>query len=96
MRQVPTTPGTARGIDGFTVHRVPGYDLDADAVPSLYSGEQSNSSVFFGEDAIMKLFRQVTPGTNPDIEVHDVLTRAGSENVAALYGWLEQIGRAHV
>ena len=78
-----TTPGTAREIDGFTVHRVPGYDLDADAVPSLYSGEQSNSSVFFGEDAIMKLFRQVTPGTNPDIEVHDVLTRA-------------EIGRAHV
>lgn len=74
---------------GFVVHRLPGHDLDPEAVPSLYPGEQSNSSVFFGEDAIMKVFRKVTPGVNPDIEVHDVLTRAGSDNVAALYGWLE-------
>jgi maltokinase len=43
----------------------------------------------FGEDALMKVFRKITPGANPDISIHEVLTRAGSDHVAALYGWLE-------
>jgi maltokinase len=69
--------------------RLPGHDLDLEASSTLLSGEQSNSSVAFGEDALMKVFRKVTPGVNPDIAVHEVLTRAGSDHVAALYGWLE-------
>ena len=74
---------------GLRFHRLPGHQLDLEAHSTLFSGEQSNSSVAFGEDALMKVFRKVTPGVNPDIEVHDVLTRAGSEHVAALYGWLD-------
>jgi maltokinase len=70
-------------------HRLPGHDLDLEATSILFSGEQSNSSVAFGEDSLMKLFRKVTPGHNPDIEIHEALTLAESENVAALYGWLE-------
>ncbi|WP_338088007.1 maltokinase N-terminal cap-like domain-containing protein [Nocardioides lijunqiniae] len=73
----------------LTFHRLPGYDLDAEAPSMLFTGEQSNSSVSFGEDALMKVFRKVTPGVNPDVAVHDVLTRAGSDHVAALYGWLD-------
>jgi maltokinase len=69
--------------------RLPGHDLDLDTHSTLFSGEQSNSSVAFGEDALLKLFRKITPGRNPDISVHEVLTRAGSDHVAALYGWLE-------
>jgi maltokinase len=69
--------------------RLPGHDLDLKAHSTLFSGEQSNSSVAFGEDALMKVFRKVTPGVNPDIAVHEALTRAGSPHVAALYGWLE-------
>jgi maltokinase len=69
--------------------RLPGHDLDLDTHSTLFSGEQSNSSVAFGEDSLMKVFRKITPGTNPDIAVHEVLTRAGSDHVAALYGWLE-------
>ena len=69
--------------------RLPGHDLDLETHSTLFSGEQSNSSVAYGEDSLMKVFRKITPGTNPDIAVHEVLTRAGSDHVAALYGWLE-------
>jgi maltokinase len=64
------------------------HDLDLETHSSLYSGEQSNSSVAFGEDSLMKVFRRLTPGSNPDIEIHEALTRAGSTHVAALYGYV--------
>jgi maltokinase len=78
-----------RSPEGLTFHRLPGYDLDQTAHSTLFTGEQSNSSVAFGDDSLMKVFRKVTPGVNPDIRVHEVLTLAGSEHVAALYGWLD-------
>jgi maltokinase len=74
---------------GLRFHRLPGHDLDLEAQSALFSGEQSNSSVFFGEDAIFKLFRKITPGINPDIEIHERLTLAESTHIAALYGWVE-------
>ena len=80
--------GTA-GAAGLTLHRLPGHELDPAATSTAFSGEQSNSSVMFGDDSLMKVFRKLTPGVNPDIEIHDVLTRAGSDHVAALYGWAE-------
>jgi maltokinase len=70
-------------------HRLPGDELDATAPSTPFTGEQSNSSVAFGEQALLKLFRRVTPGRNPDIEIHEKLTLAGSDNVAALLGWIE-------
>jgi maltokinase len=73
----------------LTFHRLPGDPLDPTAQSTPFTGEQSNSSVAFGEEALLKIFRRITPGINPDIEVHEVLTRAGSDNVAALYGWME-------
>ena len=80
---------TSQEVPGLAFFRLEGHELDATAHSTLFSGEQSNSSVAFGEDALMKVFRKVTPGVNPDIEIHQVLTEAGSEHVAALYGWLE-------
>jgi maltokinase len=87
----PANPSEAvsAGTEGLSFHVLPGHDLDTDVHSTLFSGEQSNSSVAFGEDALMKVFRKVTAGENPDIAIHEVLTRAGCANVAALYGWLE-------
>ncbi|WP_067440364.1 maltokinase N-terminal cap-like domain-containing protein [Nocardioides jensenii] len=81
-----------RGLLDF--HRLPGHDLDLTAHSTLFSGEQSNSSVAFGDDSLMKVFRKVTPGVNPDIQIHHVLTEAGSDHVAALYGWLDTVDEA--
>jgi maltokinase len=69
-------------------HRAADHDLDLESHSTLLSGEQSNSSVAFGEDSLMKVFRRITPGTNPDIEILEALTRAGSTHVAALYGYV--------
>ncbi|WP_374455824.1 hypothetical protein [Nocardioides sp.] len=80
---------TSRGLLDF--HSLPGHDLDLEAHSTLFSGEQSNSSVAFGEDSLMKVFRKVTPGVNPDIAIHQVLTEAGSTHVASLYGWLDLV-----
>ena len=80
---------TERGQLSF--HRLPDHELDLAQHSTLFSGEQSNSSVAFGEDSLMKVFRKVTPGSNPDIAIHRVLTEAGSDHVAALYGWLDLV-----
>ncbi|WP_314646698.1 maltokinase N-terminal cap-like domain-containing protein [uncultured Microbacterium sp.] len=75
---------------GLRFRRVPGTEaLDPALRSSPLAGEQSNSSVRFDDTAIMKVFRKVTPGLNPDIEIHRELTRAGAEHIAVLYGWVE-------
>ena len=89
------TPVWLRGFvegpatDEVTFHTVGSPEVDTDARSTLLSGEQSNSSIVFGEDSLMKVFRRVTPGVNPDIEILSALTEAGNEHVAALYGWVE-------
>jgi maltokinase len=84
-----TTPRSEQVVGGLTFHRIDGHELDTGAHSTLFSGEQSNSSVAFGEDSLLKIFRKVTPGRNPDIEIHRALTEAESHHIAALFGWIE-------
>jgi maltokinase len=84
-----TSADQPESYGGVTFHRVGDYDLDTGAHSTLFSGEQSNSSVAFGEDSLMKVFRKVTPGRNPDIEIHRALTEADNPHIAHLYGWIE-------
>jgi maltose alpha-D-glucosyltransferase / alpha-amylase len=47
---------------------------DANVEPSTLSGEQTNSSVVYGDRLILKLFRRPDEGVNPDLEIGRVLT----------------------
>jgi maltose alpha-D-glucosyltransferase/alpha-amylase len=74
---------------GHNFERLAGVDgirLDA----SLGKAEQSNNSVIFGERLIMKLFRRIEEGINPDLEVSRFLTeQANFPNIAPLAGSLD-------
>ena len=69
--------------------REPGATIDRQAASLALGGEQSNTSIVFGEQTIMKLFRIIVPGLNPDLEVTRALTEMGNVHVAALQGWIE-------
>jgi maltokinase len=54
--------------------------------------EQSNSSVVFGENAILKVYRRVEAGVNPELEVLRFLGARGFRQIPALLGWYEYEG----
>src|SRR5665811_1530130 len=72
----------------------PGAVVDPDRARVL-SGEQSNSSVVLPASesatpaAILKVFRTLTPGDNPDVDVPRALAAAGWAHVARPLAWLE-------
>jgi maltose alpha-D-glucosyltransferase / alpha-amylase len=64
-------------------------NLDPNLESAVSRAEQSNTSVIFGNQFILKLFRKVEPGINPDIEVGAFLTEHGFANTPAVLGILE-------
>lgn len=61
------------------------------AVPTDVPGdaltvEQSNTSLVYGEAAIVKFFRRIEPGVHPDVEIHAALLPTGNPHVVPLLG----------
>jgi trehalose synthase-fused probable maltokinase len=55
-------------------------------------GEQSNSSIVFGDALVLKAFRRLEPGVNPELELLRFLAAHGFEHIPALAGWYEYSG----
>ncbi|HEX9274334.1 MAG TPA: putative maltokinase, partial [Candidatus Binatia bacterium] len=65
-------------------------DTEASLEPSMLRGEQSNTSIVYGDRLILKFFRRVGEGLNPDVEIGRFITEKTSfANVPSLAGFLE-------
>ncbi len=73
--------------DDIRFGRLHDFSLERGVDNVLLGAEQSNTSVIAG-DAMVKFFRRLTPGVNPDIEVQEELTMADSEDISPLLGWI--------
>jgi maltokinase len=73
------------------LHFIPEPDAKVvdDTTARVIEGEQSNTSVVFSASAILKLYRRIVPGINPDLELSRALGRAGNPHVAPLMGAVE-------
>jgi maltokinase len=84
---------TSEGCFGF--HRIEGaMELPDDAQARLMGVEQSNSSIVFDERVVLKAFRKLEPGVNPELEMLRFLTGHGFPNIAPLQGWYDYDGQA--
>ncbi|MGQ4490933.1 phosphotransferase [Streptomyces sp. 372A] len=63
--------------------------IPEDLPPRVLDTEQSNSSLVYGNAYILKIFRRVFPGTNPDLELPLALSREGCGRVPAPVAWFE-------
>jgi trehalose synthase-fused probable maltokinase len=80
---------TIKGSSGVFHFGGPGLDPSSppgtDSIRAL-GLEQSNSSVVMDEAVILKLFRRVEPGPNPELELTRLLTAEGFEGIPAQVG----------
>jgi predicted trehalose synthase len=80
--------GSEATVDGVSFHG--GLEPTGDIRPM--GAEQSNSSIVFGEEQVLKIFRRVEPGINPELEMLRFLSSRGFPNVATLTGWYDYSG----
>jgi len=90
--------GTARGRISFEGTGALGELLDGEEATELSfrrsSVEQSNTSTVLGERFVLKFYRRLQRGTNPELEVGRFLTEvAGFENTPPLAGAAQYRGR---
>jgi maltokinase len=76
-------------IGSLRMRKVPGAVFDVGLDSLVLGSEQSNTSLVYGEQSILKVFRRLSPGPNPDLEVTTALHSRGSSQVAEPLGWIE-------
>ena len=56
---------------------------------TAHGGDQTNSLAFLNDSHVLKLFRRIEPGLNPEFEIGRFLTRMGFSSIPTLVGGLE-------
>jgi maltokinase len=76
-------------------HAVPGFaGLGRElTVARRIESEQSNTSVVFDDELILKIFRRLEAGLNPELELVRFLSEREFPHIPALGGWYAYVGR---
>ena len=79
----------------ISFHAVPGLSERVGELDRVWpmGAEQSNSSLVLDDRLVLKLYRRLEAGTNPELELLRFLTEKGYDNIAALEGWAQLQGR---
>jgi maltokinase len=79
----------------FAFHRAAGTGpISSDGPVRAIGVEQSNSSLVFGDQIVLKVFRKIEPGINPELEMLQFLTGHEFPHIAPLTGWYDYEGRS--
>ena len=79
----------ARDVGALRFRTEDGVALEPGMSGRVLGAEQSNTSVVLGEHLLLKVFRQVAPGLNPDLELHRALGAVGCSSIAPVRAWLQ-------
>ena len=77
--------------DGLRIGRTVEAELFAGTPGVPMGGEQSNTSVVHGDVAVLKVFRTLVSGVNPELELTRALATRGNVHVAAPLAWAEAV-----
>jgi maltokinase len=91
IRSASTLQGSEGVVEFRTVQGFAGLGRELHDARAV-GAEQSNTSIVFDDEVIMKAFRRLEPGVNPELEMLRFLTEHGFANIAALGGWYEYSG----
>ena len=95
LRRILSTDEIETEEGRFSFHRVDGFvELGEKPHARLMGVEQSNSSIVFDDRLVLKAFRKLEPGVNPELEMLRFLTTHAFGNIAPLQGWYEYDGQA--
>lgn len=76
-------------IGPLRFHLLPGHRINKGLRSLVLTGEQSNTSVIYGDKLIAKFLRRAVGGVNPDLELSLALADSGSRNIPAPVGWID-------
>ncbi len=86
-----TIHGRHRQMRGFTTRAFRTQFPNSRTLPpaTIMRSEQSNTSIRFGDQLILKLIRKLSPGVNPDFEIGQLLTEKRFPHCAPTDGVIE-------
>ncbi len=88
-RHLRSDSGQIEAIPTRAFRRIRGHD-DLALTPSLLKAEQTNTSVAFGDRLVLKAYRRVDEGRNPDFEIGHFLTeKRAFPHIPRVAGFLE-------